>query len=76
MFAFRGKRKIIAWQAWNVFPEDTSTFEKLRKNPTAVEDNDLHVLVRFVAIMYGRSSTADNVNETKMDLLVRKKEVI
>ncbi len=70
--AFRGKAKKSAWQTWNVCNEVSATFTRLSQCPTAVEEEDLQVLERFVVVMYDRSSAATGVNDARLNLFARK----
>ena len=70
--AFRGKGKKTAWQAWDVCPEVTHVFKKLSSYPAVIEDADLNLLERFVINMYDKNSTADKVDEVRLDLFARK----
>ena len=70
--AFRGKGKKSAWQTWNVCNEITENFRKLSHYPPVVDDEDLQILEKFVVIMYDRSSSAECVNDARLDLFARK----
>ena len=70
--AFWGKAKKSVWQTWSVYDEVSSTFSKLSKYPTVIEENDLKMLEKFVVLMYDRSSGATCVNDARLDLFARK----
>ena len=70
--AFHGKSKKSAWKTWEVCDEVSKIFSKLSKHPSAVEDNDLKALEKFVVPMYDRSSEVTTVNEARLDLFARK----
>ena len=70
--AFRGKGKKSAWKTWNVCDEASDVFSKLSHYPPAVDDADLKTLEKFVVMMYDRSSTADGVDEARLDMFARK----
>ena len=69
--AFRNKGK-TAWQTRDIFPEATPVFSKLSQHPPTIEDDDMKILEKFVVLMYDRSSTADGVDEARLDLFARK----
>ena len=66
--AFGNKGKKNAWQTWDIFPEVTPVFSKLSQHPPTTEDDDMKILEKFVVLMYDRSSTADGVDEARLDL--------
>ncbi|XP_034030967.1 uncharacterized protein LOC117514556 [Thalassophryne amazonica] len=70
--SFHGKSKKTAWQAWDFCPEVTHVFNKLSKYPAVIEDVDLNILEKFVIIMYDKNSTANKVDEARLDLFARK----
>ena len=67
--SFRGKGKKSAWQTWNVCDEASDVFSKLNQYPPAVDDEDLETLENFVVMMYDRSSTAEGVDDARLDML-------
>jgi len=69
---FNGKGKKTAWQTWNVFSGASATFAKLSCRPSEIEESDLHVLEKYVVLMYDRSSTTSSVDEARLDLFARK----
>ena len=69
---FRGKGKKSAWQTWNVCDEASGVFSKLIHYPPVVDDEDLEILEKFVVMMYDRSSTAEDVDEARLDMFARK----
>ena len=70
--AFRGRGKKSAWQTWDVSDEASDVFSKFSQYPPAVDDDDLKTLKKFVVMMYDRSSTADGVDDARMDMYARK----
>ena len=70
--AFHGKSKKSAWKTWEVCDEVSKIFSKLSEHPSAVDDNDLKALEKFVVLMYDRSSEVTTVNEARLDLFARK----
>ncbi|KAJ8402462.1 hypothetical protein AAFF_G00369510 [Aldrovandia affinis] len=70
--AFRGKGKKSAWQTWDVCDEASGVFSKLSQYPPVVDDEDLKTLEKFVVMMYDRSSTAEGVDNARLDMFARK----
>ncbi len=70
--AFRGKGKKSAWQTWDVCHEASDVFTKLSCPAPELDENDMKLLEKFVVTMYDRSSTAETVNEARLDLFARK----
>ena len=70
--AFRGKGKKSAWQTWDVCPEVSGVFGKLSCYPAAVHNDDIKVLEKFVVAMYDRSSSAEAVNDARLEMFARK----
>ncbi|KAJ8367592.1 hypothetical protein AAFF_G00314420 [Aldrovandia affinis] len=70
--AFRGKGKKSAWQTWDVCDEASGVFSKLSQYPPVVDDEDLKTLEKFVVMMYDRSSTAEGVDDARLDMFSRK----
>ena len=70
--AFRGKGKKSAMQTWDVYNEASAAFSKLSQYPPVVDDEDLKTLERFVVIMYDRASTAEGVDDARLDMFARK----
>ena len=50
----------------------SDVFAKLSQYPLAVDDEDLQILEKFVVIMYDRSSTAEGVDDARLDMFARK----
>ncbi len=73
--AFRGKGKKTAWQILKIFPEVTEVFAKLSQYPPIVTDRDVHILEKFVVMMYNKSSTLSVVNDARMDMFARKEAI-
>jgi len=70
--AFRGKGKKSAWLTWDAYTEVSDVFAKLSQYPLTVDDEDLQILGKFVVIMYDRSSTAEGVDDARLDMFARK----
>ena len=63
--AFRGKRKMSAWQTWDFCGEASGIFSKLSQYPPVGDDEDLKTLDKFVVMMYDISSTAEGVDDAR-----------
>ncbi|KAL7370274.1 hypothetical protein ABVT39_024501 [Epinephelus coioides] len=70
--SFRGKGKKSAWQTWAVCDEASGVFSKLSQYPPVVDDEDLKTLEKIVVMMYDRSSTAEGVDDARLDMFARK----
>ena len=70
--AFRGKGKKSAWLTWDAYAEVSDVFAKLSQCPLTVDDEDLQILGKFVVIMYDISSTAEVVEDARLDIFARK----
>ena len=70
--SFRGKGKKTTWQTWDVCPEASEVFCKLSCYPTAVENSDTKLLGKFIVMMYDRSSSAEAVDDARLELFARK----
>jgi len=66
--AFRGKGKKSAWLTWDAYTEVSDVFAKLSLYPLT----NRQILEKFVVIMYDRSSTAEGVDDARLDMFVRK----
>lgn len=66
------KAKKTAWQTWEVCPEVSHVFQKLSQYPPVTDDADLSMLEKFVITMYDKNSTADGVDDARLDLFAQK----
>ena len=60
------------WLTWDAYTEVSDVFAKHSQYPLTVDDEDLQILGKFVVIMYDRSSTAEGVDDARLDMFVRK----
>ena len=51
-----GHGKKTAWTTWDNFPDATSAFVELGSTPSAVSNESLAIIERFVILMYDRTS--------------------
>ena len=66
----REKQK-SAWQAWELYPDVTSTFEFLANNPfhqLTVDSDHFKRIERFTVILLDKLSPLDSINKTRMEL--------
>ncbi|CAB4035539.1 Hypothetical predicted protein, partial [Paramuricea clavata] len=66
--------KKSAWQAWEIFPEVTPTFEMLAKTPfmQLTTDSPLFKQIeRYTVIMYDKLSPLSDINLTRMELFCK-----
>ena len=70
--AFRGKGKRSAWQTWEVFPDATDVFTRLRKRPHSLLETDIEIIEAFVCIIYDRGTDTFAVNKARLELFARK----
>ena len=71
---FFGKGKKSAWQAWEIFPEVTPTFEMLVKTPfmQLTTDSPLFKQIeRYTVILYDKLSPLSDINLTRMELFCK-----
>ena len=71
---FRWKCKRAAWQTWDVYPEASEVFAKLRMYPPVIGDEEKKVLERFVIIVYDRSSSTTDIDSIRLDMFARKQK--
>jgi hypothetical protein len=72
--SFYGKGKKSAWQAWELYPDVTSTFEFLAKNAYhQLTTDSVHFkrIERYVVILFDKSSPLDSINKTRMELFCK-----
>jgi hypothetical protein len=71
---FFGKGKKSAWQAWEIFPEVTPTFEMLAKTPFMQLTADAPLfkqIERYTVILYDKLSPSSDINLTRMELFCK-----
>ena len=69
-FNTRGKK--TAWDTWNAFEEVTPTLLSLSEGPTDIVEEDIATLERFTILMYDRTSTLVNIDQTRQELFTKK----
>jgi hypothetical protein len=73
--AFTGKGKKSCWQAWNVFPDATEVSRRLSSPIDNVGSDCWDIIEAFVIIMYDRSSSTTDVNEVRLYLCTKTKNL-
>ena len=66
--AFCGIGKKTAWEVWMTSDIFKSLFSRLSQSPSQISEDDVKSLERFVVLLYKRTSTLQNVNETRKRL--------
>ena len=74
--SFFNHPKPSAWATWTSFPEVTPTFYELSSAPDDISEEQLHLLERFVILMYDKTSNEESVNICRKDLFTRKSRQI
>ena len=74
--AFQGKGKCRAWQTWKVFMDASDIFVQLSETPSAITDEALEVLEKFVIVLYDRTSADVRVNDSRRHLFTNKGRAI
>ena len=60
-----------AWTMWNSFSELTNTLLELAHAPTEISEQNMHVIERFVILIYDRTSTSTDVNQARKKLFAK-----
>ena len=66
--AFVGHGKKSAWATWNSLPELTDALLSLANAPTSLQEDTMHVIDRFVILLYDRTTKCNDVNEARNKL--------
>ena len=73
--AFVGHGKKSAWATWNSLPELTDALLSLANAPTSLQEDTMHVIERFVILLYDRTSKCKDVNKARKKLFAKKSSV-
>ena len=73
--AFVGHGKKSAWATWNSLPELTDALLSLANAPTSLQEDTMHVIERFVILLYDRTSKCKHVNKARKKLFAKKSSV-
>ncbi|KAL9960530.1 hypothetical protein ACROYT_G034002 [Oculina patagonica] len=64
--------KKTAWAAWENFPEVTIAFLELASAPSAISEENLSIIERYVILIYDRTSHLNKVNDAQKYLFTKK----
>ena len=56
---------------WNSFPEFTAVLLELAHGPAEISDQCMHVIERFVILIYDRTSACTDINKARKKLFSR-----
>lgn len=73
--AFVGHGKKYAWATWNTLPELTDALLSLANAPTSIQEDTMHVIERFVILLYDRTSKCKDINKARKKLFAKKSSV-
>ena len=70
--SFSGRGKKTVWATWRAFLEVTNAFIELEREPSAVSEESMSRLERFVVLMYDNTSDTMEINEARKQLFAHK----
>jgi hypothetical protein len=75
---FNGKGKKSAWAVWNSYPEVMKAFINMKDIENEVNETDLHIhiLERFVILMYDRTSECTDLDVARKQLFTKKSKML
>ena len=65
------KKKITAWDVWNVFPMITDTFVETVATTGKISNAQIEVLERFVILHYRPTISQTKVNQARQELFAK-----
>lgn len=68
-FVEHGKK--TAWTIWNSFPDLTAALLELAHAPAEISEQCMHIIERFVILIYDRTSTCTEVNQARKKLFAK-----
>ena len=68
---FVGHGKKTAWTIWNSFPDLTAALLELAHAPAEISEQCMHIIERFVILIYDRTSTCTDVNQARKKLFAK-----
>jgi hypothetical protein len=77
--SFYGKGKKSAWQAWQLYPDITPTFQFLGCNPfhnLSVDSDYFKRIERFTIILYDKSSPETSINKARLELFCKNNRAV
>lgn len=70
---FAGRGKKVAWKTWKQYDELTDALQSIAFcPPKETMETVLHVIERFVVLLYDRTSICTRVNDCRMELFAKK----
>ena len=69
--SFVGHGKKTAWAVWNSFPDLTNVLLQMATAPDKIQDECLHVVERFVILLYDKTSTITDVNKVRKKIFAK-----
>ena len=70
--SFVGHSKMTAWSTWNALPDLTDALLTLFSAPSFIEEDVIHIIERFVILMYDRTSTCHDINKARRKCFSKK----
>ena len=70
--SFVGHSKKTAWSTCNALPDLTDVLLTLSRAPSFIEEDVIHIIERFVILMYDRTGTCHDINKTRRKFFRRK----
>ena len=72
---FAGHGKKTAWAVWTALPQLTQTLINLSAAPDHIHEDAMHILERFVILLYDKTSTATDIDKARRKLFAKKSNV-
>ena len=60
-----------AWTIWNLFPDLNGALLELAHAPAEISEQCMHIIERFVILIYDRTSTCTDVNQARKKLFAK-----
>ncbi len=73
--SFVGHGKKTAWSIWNVQPELTDALLQLSCAPSEVPEDVMHIIERFVILLYDRTSQCTDIDKARKKMFTKKPNV-
>jgi hypothetical protein len=73
---FNGKGQKSAWTVWNSHPEVKKAFINMKDIENGVNETDLHILERFVILMYDRTSECTDLDVARKQLFTKNSKML
>ena len=68
---FGGRGKRVVWNTWNTFDTVTEVFVELSKPIKSMPEESERLVDRFVILLYGRTSSDEDVNHCSRSLFTK-----